>query len=75
MECPKCQHENAAGSAFCDECGTRLEASCPACGEANRPGARFCRKCGQLLEAWRRARMSLIAIWALAGYSEEPANN
>ena len=60
MKCPRCQHANAAGSAFCDECGGRLGASCPSCGEANRAGASFCRKCGQpvgtergLADAWR----------------------
>jgi class 3 adenylate cyclase/tetratricopeptide (TPR) repeat protein len=49
MKCPRCQHENLSDSAFCDECGARLEAACPACGEANRSGAKFCRKCGQAL--------------------------
>ena len=47
MKCGRCQHENPADAAFCDECGTRLEATCPSCGEANRAGAKFCRKCGQ----------------------------
>ena len=47
MQCPRCQHENAAEASFCDECGARLETACPSCREANRPGAKFCRKCGQ----------------------------
>jgi class 3 adenylate cyclase len=51
MQCPRCQHENAADAAFCDECGARLEAVCPGCGESNRPGAKFCRKCGQAFSA------------------------
>jgi class 3 adenylate cyclase/tetratricopeptide (TPR) repeat protein len=51
MRCPRCQHENAADAAFCDECGARLEAVCPGCGESNRPGAKFCRKCGQAISA------------------------
>jgi hypothetical protein len=49
MQCPRCQHENAADAAFCDECGARLEAVCSGCGESNRLGAKFCRKCGQAL--------------------------
>jgi len=44
MKCGRCQHENPADAAFCDECGARLEATCPSCGEANRAGAKFCRK-------------------------------
>ncbi len=47
IHCPRCQHENAADAAFCDECGGRLDTACPSCGEPNRAGAKFCRKCGQ----------------------------
>src|SRR5215510_15118931 len=47
MQCPRCQHENAADAVFCDECGARLESVCSGCGESNRSGAKFCRKCGQ----------------------------
>src|SRR5512145_2418399 len=47
ISCPRCQHENAADAAFCDECGARLDTACPSCGEPNRAGAKFCRKCGQ----------------------------
>jgi class 3 adenylate cyclase/tetratricopeptide (TPR) repeat protein len=47
MQCPRCQHENAADGVFCDECGARLESVCSGCGESNRSGAKFCRKCGQ----------------------------
>ena len=46
MKCPRCQHENSADAAFCDECGARIEATCPSCGETNRAGATFCRTCG-----------------------------
>src|SRR6202171_791401 len=47
VNCPQCQAENSADAAFCDECGTRLDAVCPVCGDANRAGAKFCRKCGR----------------------------
>jgi class 3 adenylate cyclase len=47
MICPRCQYENSASAAFCDECGTRLEAACPNCGEPNRRSGKFCRNCGQ----------------------------
>ncbi len=49
MKCPRCQYENPADAAFCNECGARLEVACSACGEANRAGAKFCRKCGEPL--------------------------
>ncbi len=45
MTCLRCQTENLADSAFCEECGASLEAACPACGAGNRPAAKFCRKC------------------------------
>jgi class 3 adenylate cyclase/tetratricopeptide (TPR) repeat protein len=47
MICPRCQYENAANSAFCEECGAGLETVCPHCGEPNRRSAKFCRSCGQ----------------------------
>jgi class 3 adenylate cyclase/tetratricopeptide (TPR) repeat protein len=47
--CPTCGTENAAGSRFCDECGTTLSAACPNCGEQHRPGAKFCANCGYAL--------------------------
>jgi class 3 adenylate cyclase len=46
VTCPSCNAENAADSAFCEECGTRLERSCGQCGASSKPGARFCRGCG-----------------------------
>src|SRR5215470_8291258 len=49
MICPRCQHQNSPNSAFCDECGGRLEAACPNCGEPNRGSAKFCKTCGQVL--------------------------
>ena len=47
MNCPRCKNENSDDAAFCDECGTPLEAVCSSCGAGNRRNARFCRKCGQ----------------------------
>ncbi|MFQ5994126.1 MAG: AAA family ATPase [Acidiferrobacterales bacterium] len=46
MQCPRCHAKNPADAAFCEECGSRLEAACPGCGESNRLGAKFCKKCG-----------------------------
>jgi len=54
MICPRCQYENSASAAFCDECGTRLEAACPNCGEPNRRTGKFCRNCGQQLTLAQR---------------------
>src|SRR5213594_1353545 len=50
MICPQCQSENSLNSAFCDQCGTRLETACSNCGEPNRRGARFCKNCGRLID-------------------------
>ena len=44
--CTSCGQANAAGPAFCDNCGTGLASGCPSCGSENRPEARFCRSCG-----------------------------
>src|SRR5215831_13500978 len=49
MLCPRCQFDNSTDSAFCDECGMRLEMACPNCGEPNRWSAKFCRNCGQAI--------------------------
>jgi class 3 adenylate cyclase/tetratricopeptide (TPR) repeat protein len=49
MQCPRCQHENPADAAFCQECGARLETACPSCATPNQLGAKFCKKCGQRL--------------------------
>ncbi len=49
IACPRCQHQNPADAAFCQECGSRLEAPCPGCGGTNQLGAKFCKKCGQRL--------------------------
>jgi Double zinc ribbon len=49
MNCPRCNHENAAGQKFCGECGARLAASCPACGAANASEQKFCGECGARL--------------------------
>src|SRR5262250_2775327 len=51
MICPQCQADNFPNSAFCDECGARLESACPNCGEPNRRTAKFCRNCGHTLNA------------------------
>src|SRR5262249_49551519 len=49
MNCAACQHENPAASAFCEECGARLERRCPSCGSPCTPAAKFCRSCGTAL--------------------------
>jgi len=46
MKCPRCQHENLAGSSFCLECGARLGLTCGSCGTDLPAGSRFCNKCG-----------------------------
>lgn len=49
MECPRCHAQAPAGAAFCEECGSRLEATCRGCGESNRLSAKFCKRCGERL--------------------------
>src|SRR5262245_16941466 len=51
MNCAACQHENPPASAFCEECGARLERRCPGCGSPCTPTAKFCRSCGASLAA------------------------
>src|SRR5580658_866134 len=46
MLCAKCDKDNPADAAFCEECGAKLELVCPACKASVSPGARFCKKCG-----------------------------
>ena len=56
MECPKCQHENAEGQKFCDECGSALISVCGKCGNANPPQLNFCGE-------WRiRLRVAIPAL-------------
>ena len=46
MQCPRCQHENRAGSKFCLECGVNLGLVCTSCGTGLPTESRFCDKCG-----------------------------
>jgi len=46
MRCSYCGSENPADSAFCEQCGSKLELLCRACNAPVSAGARFCRKCG-----------------------------
>ena len=46
MKCPRCQHENLAGSSFCLDCGGRLALTCASCGTDLPVGSKFCNKCG-----------------------------
>src|SRR5215472_6926849 len=49
MRCSNCGSENPTDSAFCEQCGRKLELLCPACKAPVSAGARFCRKCGASL--------------------------
>src|ERR1700745_472937 len=51
MRCSNCGSENPADSAFCEQCGRKLELLCPACKAPVTAAARFCRKCGTVLSA------------------------
>jgi len=45
MRCPRCQHENEAGSKFCEECAAPLGRTCGHCGRQLSPTAKFCPEC------------------------------
>ena len=51
MKCPKCGNEAPQGSAFCNQCGTRLggELACPSCGRMIPANSVFCPKCGKMV--------------------------
>jgi class 3 adenylate cyclase len=51
-----CGIENAAGSRFCNLCGTPLNKRCPKCGSENAPEAIFCSQCGTAIDAAGRMR-------------------
>lgn len=48
VQCQKCGTKLKAGSKFCRNCGSALQAgiSCPACGKQLPEGSRFCNGCG-----------------------------
>ena len=50
MRCQNCGIENAAGSRFCNRCGTPLNKRCPKCGSENAPEAIFCSQCGAAID-------------------------
>ena len=45
MTCPRCQHENAQGARFCEECAAPLARTCSACGGSLSAAAKFCQAC------------------------------
>jgi uncharacterized membrane protein YvbJ len=65
IHCPRCRHGNPADAAFCQECGSRLEAPCPGCGTANQSDAKFCKKCGQRLGKRQQAQEHLTTATAM----------
>ena len=50
MQCPRCQHENPAGTKFCGECAAPLTSVCDSCGAANPPENKFCGQCAAPLQ-------------------------
>ena len=47
--CPNCKEQIAAGSKFCNHCGTKLNNKCPGCSADIPSGSTFCPECGQKL--------------------------
>jgi class 3 adenylate cyclase/predicted ATPase len=56
MRCQNCGIENAAGSRFCNRCGTPLNKRCLKCGSENATEAVFCSQCGAAIDAPGRMR-------------------
>lgn len=53
VACPSCGKGNAAGTKFCNECGSKMEVAkvpCVKCGAELREGAKFCSDCGSSQE-------------------------
>jgi class 3 adenylate cyclase/tetratricopeptide (TPR) repeat protein len=57
MRCPRCQHEDPAGTKFCGQCAAPLSALCPSCGAANPPGNKFCGQCAAPLTKTAEPRL------------------
>ncbi|MBR1935389.1 MAG: zinc ribbon domain-containing protein [Muribaculaceae bacterium] len=66
IECPECGNHLPLDSKFCNQCGTRIEAtvsnqSCPHCGNMIPRGSTFCPQCGkQVNEPSRRVGQSHV---------------
>src|SRR5918996_6459319 len=45
MKCPRCEHDNASGSNFCEECAAPLTRVCAKCGRQLSATAKFCPEC------------------------------
>src|SRR5262252_4185199 len=64
MQCPRCQHENPAGTKFCGECAAPLTSLCESCGAANPPDNKFCGQCAAPLQ-----RISIAKLPAPDSYT------
>ena len=51
MRCQNCGIENAAGSRFCNRCGTPFNRRCPKCSSENALEAIYCSQCGAAIDA------------------------
>src|SRR6266446_6315021 len=50
MRCSNCGIDNAAGSRFCNQCGTPFGKTCSKCAVENACDAKFCSQCGASLD-------------------------
>jgi class 3 adenylate cyclase len=55
VKCPRCQHDNAHGARFCEECATPLARTCSSCGTALSATAKFCHACAHPVAAGAEA--------------------
>ena len=49
MKCSACGAQPPVSSAFCNQCGARLEVRCRSCGATPPAGSRYCHQCGASL--------------------------
>ena len=52
--CPKCNLANAIGTAFCQQCGTKISKECPNCNKRIYVSATHCPECGVNIDEFAR---------------------
>jgi ribosomal protein L40E len=75
MLCAKCSNDNPSDSAFCEECGAKLELVCPTCKALASPGAKFCKKCGTALADTRPDSHPTSSCPAMRGWGHFGVSN
>jgi len=76
VRCPSCDHANAAGSHYCNECGMPVHfEACGRCEAINRRGAASCHKCGCTLPGPAIPASAAAAHAIVATATSQPADH